>query len=117
MITDQSLEPDLINFLSRFAYNFAKYHPFKDGNKRTLLVTVDAFLRLNHLKLKLKAKKESETKEELFFWQNSNQQRTIEHIKEFINQHLEKYASTNDVEKEIKSSIEENKLLLEKLSR
>ncbi|MBI2151980.1 hypothetical protein HYU21_04600, partial [Candidatus Woesearchaeota archaeon] len=38
-------------------------------------------------------------------------------IKEFINQHLEKYASTNDVEKEIKRSIEENKLLLEKLSR
>ncbi|MBS3123757.1 Fic family protein [Candidatus Woesearchaeota archaeon] len=117
MIIDQSLEADLVNFLSKFMYNFSKYHPFEDGNKRTVLVTVDSFLRLNNLKLKLKAKKETETKEELFFWQNSNQQKTKEQIKEFINKHLEKYASTKDVEKEIKRSLEDNKLLLEKLSR
>lgn len=117
MIIDQSLDINMINFLSKFMQNFAGRHPFKDGNKRTLLVTVDAFLRLNNQKLKLKAKKDKETKDEIFFWQNSNQQRTLEQIKKFVNRHLEKYKSTNDVEKEIKRSIDENRLMLEKLSR
>lgn len=116
-IADQSLDMDLILFLSKFMKNFAGYHPFKDGNKRTLLVTVDAFLRLNRLKLKLEAKKNQETEDEIFFWQNSNQQRTLEQIKKFIDQHLEKYSPANDVEKEIRKSINENKLMLEKLAR
>ena len=96
---------------------FAEYHPFKDGNKRTLLVAVDAFLRLNGLKLSLKAKKDKEAEDEIFFWQNSNQQKTLEQIKKFISQHLEEYKSTDNVEEEIEKSIDENKLMLEKLSR
>lgn len=116
-IIDQSLDVNMINFLSGFMQNFAKYHPFKDGNKRTLLVTVDTFLRLNDLKLKLKAKKDKETEDEIFFWQNSNQQKTLDQIKKFINKHLERYKSTNDIKKEIEGSIEENRLMLEKLSR
>lgn len=116
-IIDKSLDTDMIRFLSKFMQNFAKYHPFKDGNKRTLLVAVDAFLRLNSLKLRLKARKDKETEDEIFFWQNSNQQRTLEQIKKFINKHLEKYKSANDVDEEIEKSIKENKLMLEKLSR
>lgn len=116
-IIEQSLDIDMIRFLSRFMKNFAKYHPFKDGNKRTLLVAVDSFLRLNNLKLKLRANKDKETEDELFFWQNSNQQRTLDQINKFINKHLEEYKSSNDVDKEIKKSADENKLILEKLSR
>lgn len=116
-VIDQSLDIDLINFLSKFMKNFAKYHPFKDGNKRTLLVVVDSFLRLNNLKLKLRAKKDKETQDELFFWQNSNQQKTLVKIKKFIDKHSVEHKSTNDIEKEISLSIKENKLMLDKLSR
>jgi len=116
-VIDNSLDVYMEDFLAKFMKNFAKYHPFKDGNKRTLLVIVDAFLRLNNLKLKLKAKKDKETEDEIFFWQNSNQERTLEQIKKFVNRHLEIYASTNDIDKEINKSINENKLMLEKLSK
>jgi len=116
-IIDQSLDINLIIFLSKFMLNFAKYHPFKDGNKRTLLVTIDAFLRLNNLRLKLKARKDKETEDEIFFWQNSNQQKSLNQTKKFISEHIEKYASSNEVEKEIEKSIKNNKLMLEKLSR
>lgn len=117
MIIDKSLDMDLITFLSQFLYNFAVYHPFKDANKRTALIAVDTFLRLNNQKLKLKAKKEAETEDELFFWQNSTQQRTLNQIKKFMEKHIERYKSSNDVEKEIKESIKENSLMLEKLSQ
>lgn len=116
-IVDQSLDLDLINFLSKFTYNFAQYHPFKDANKRTLLITIDAFLRLNNLKLKLTAKKDRETEDELFFWQNSTQQKTLAQIKNFLSRRLAKHHSANDAEKEIAASIKENRLMLEKLSR
>ena len=116
-VVDQSLDIDMVSFLAKFTQNFAKYHPFKDGNKRTLLVTIDSFLRINNLKLKLKAKKDKETEDEVFFWQNSNQQRTLEQIKKFFNKHLERYTSTNDADKEVSKSMNENKLMLEKLSR
>ena len=116
-IIEQSLDIDMLDFLSKFMKKFAEYHPFKDGNKRTLLVTIDAFLRLNNLKLKLKAQKDKETEDEVFFWQNSIQQKTLEQIKKFINSHLEEYKAEYNAEKEINKSIDENKLMLEKLSR
>lgn len=116
-VIDQSLDIDLMSFLSKFIKNFSKYHPFKDGNKRTLLIAVDSFLRLNGMKLKLKAKKDKETADEVFFWQNSNQQRTLSQIKEFISRHVEEYKPSSDVDEEIKKSIAENRLMLEKLSR
>lgn len=116
-IIDQSLDLDFTTFLSKFMYNFAAYHPFNDGNKRTLLVTVDTFLRLNNQKLKLKARKDAETEEELFFWQNSIQQKTKEQIKKFLEKHIVKHSSSNDVEEEINFSIKENKVILEKLAR
>ena len=117
MIIDKSLDMELTSFLSKFLYNFAVYHPFKDGNKRTALIAVDTFLRLNNQKLKLKAKKDAETDDELFFWQNSTQQKTVEQIKKFMEKHIEEYSSSNDVEKEIDKSIKENTVMLEKLSR
>ena len=116
-VIDQSLDMDMVNFLSKFTKKFAEYHPFKDGNKRTLLVTIDAFLRLNSLKLKLKAQKDKETEDEVFFWQNSAQQKTFEQIKKFINSHLEEYKPTDNVEEEINKSVDENNIMLEKLSR
>jgi len=117
IVIDQSLDINLTNFLAKFMQNFAKYHPFKDANKRTALITIDSFLRLNNLKLKLKAKKDTETTDEIFFWQNSNQQKTLEQIKKFIDKHTEKHKSTNNVEKEISKSIATNKLMLEKLAK
>lgn len=117
MIIDKSLDLDMITFLSKFIYNFAAYHPFKDGNKRAALIAMDTFLRLNNQKLKLKAKKDAETEDELFFWQNSTQQRTLDQIRKFLEKHIEKHHSINEVEKEIKASIEDNMLMLEKLSR
>jgi prophage maintenance system killer protein len=116
-IIEQSLDMDMASFLSRFMKKFAEYHPFKDGNKRTLLITIDAFLRLNGLKLKLKAQKDKETEDEIFFWQNSNRQKTFDQIKKFINSHLDKYKTGYNAEEEIKKSIDENELMLEKLSR
>ena len=116
-IIDQSLDMDMTSFLSKFMKKFAEYHPFKDGNKRTLLIAVDAFLRLNGLKLNLKAQKDEETEDEVFFWQNSAQQKTFEQIKKFINSHLEEYKTAYNVEEEINKSIHENKVMLEKLSR
>ena len=117
IIIDKSLDMELTSFLSKFMYNFAAYHPFKDGNKRTALITVDTFLRLNNQKLKLNAKKNVETEDELFFWHNSTQQKTVEQIKTFMKKHIEEYSSNNDVEKEINESIKENTVMLEKLSR
>lgn len=117
MIIDKSLDMDLITFLSKFLYNFAVYHPFKDANKRTALIAVDTFLRLNHQKLKLKAKKDAETEDELFFWQNSTQQRTLDQIRKFLGKNIEKHHSSNEVEKEITESIKDNNLMLVKLSR
>ena len=117
IIIDKSLDMELTSFLSKFMYNFAAYHPFQDGNKRTVLITVDTFLRLNNQKLKLNAKKNVETEDELFFWHNSTQQKTVEQIKTFMKKHIEEYSSNNDVEKEINESIKENTVMLEKLSR
>ena len=116
-IVEESLDIDLINFLSKFLMNFAKYHPFEDGNKRTALITIDAFLRLNNQKLKLRAEKLKETEDEIFFWQNSNQQKSLNDVKKFISKHIEEHKSTLDTDKEIENSINDNKLMLEKLSK
>jgi prophage maintenance system killer protein len=116
-VITQSLDMDLVQFLSKFMGNFARHHLFKDGNKRTLLVAIDSFLRLNNLKLRLEARRETETDDEKFFWQNSNQQKTLEQIREFISTRLVSYASTHTVDTEIEQSMDENALLLEKLAR
>ena len=116
-IIEESLDIDLTAFLSKFLFNFAKYHPFDDGNKRTALISIDAFLRLNNQKLKLKADKLEETKDEIFFWQNSAQQKKTDEIKRFISKHIEEHKSVFDVDKEIECSIKDNKLILEKLSK
>ncbi|MBN1157307.1 Fic family protein [Candidatus Woesearchaeota archaeon] len=112
---EESLDLDIYTFLARFMKNFAKYHPFEDGNKRTALITIDCFLRLNNLKLRLKAKEDSETPDEVFIWQNSNQQKSVEEIKSFLEKHVIEHDSTAYVE--IEDSIKENELMLRKLSR
>ncbi len=116
-IIQESLDIDLITFLSKFLQNFAKYHPFEDGNKRTAIITIDVFLRLNSQKLKLKAEKLKETEDEIFFWQNSVQQKSLVDIKKFISKHIEEHNLISDIDKEIKDSVNSNKLLLEKLSK
>ena len=116
-IIEESLDIDLITFLSKFLKNFALLHPFEDGNKRTALIATDVFLRLNNLKLELKADKSKETKDEVFFWQNSTQQKSIDDIKKFISSHIDNYETSFDVEKETQTSLKENQLMLEKLSK
>lgn len=117
-IIEISLDLNFLNFISKFVYNFAKIHPFNDGNKRTSWILIDIFLRLNNKKLKLDAKKNIETKDEIFIWQNSNNQKRIVQIKEFLSKKIVSYDDNSyDLNKEIEKSIKENKLLLEKLSR
>lgn len=116
-LIENSIDADLYTFLAKFFYNFGKYHPFADANKRTAFVAADTFLRLNNIKLNLSAKKASETKDEVFLWQTSIQQKEIKKISEFLASKTVPHAGSMDFEKELKGSIEDNMLLLNKLSR
>ena len=117
-IVNKSIDLNYVNFLSKFLVNFAYVHPFKDGNKRVSWTAVDVFLRLNNKKLILKAKLKQETKDEIFIWQNSTNQKTAEQAVKFLNKHIIDYPeNSGDLDKEINKSIKENKLLLKKLSR
>ncbi len=116
-IVEESLDTDLYRFLAKVLYNFGLYHPFKDANKRTAFIAIDSFLRLNNKKLTLKARTKTETRDEVFLWQTSIQQKQIPEIAQFLKSHVEPYASKQDVEAEIQKSIKENSLLLKKLSR
>ncbi len=108
---------DLLDSLANFLFLFAKAHPFEDGNKRTAFVCADAFLRLNRFKLNIEAKKSKTSSDEEFFWQNSNQQKKIPKIREFLKEHLLPCKKPNSVEEAINDSIKENKQLLENLAR
>lgn len=115
-IIEMSLDTDMFIFLAKFLKNFAKYHPFEDGNKRTALIAVDLFLRTNSLKFKLKFSEKGETSDEQFFWQNSTQQKKIEDIVRFLKSHVIAYSSKS-LDDDLEMSIKENKLILEKLSK
>lgn len=108
---------DPIESLANFLHLFAKSHPFEDGNKRTAFICTDAFLRLNRFKLKIEAKENKTTNDEKFFWQNSNQQKTIKEIREFIKEHMLPCKKPNSVEEAIKDSTKENKQLLQNLAK
>ena len=117
-IIDKSADMDFLRFLSKFLINFAQIHPFEDGNKRTSWLAVDVFLRLNNKKLKLRALKGIETKDEIFIWQNSVSQKTVIQTVDFLKKHISYYSeNSNELEKEIQKSIKKNTLLLEKLAR
>lgn len=108
---------NLLDSLANFLFLFARMHPFEDGNKRTSFVCVDAFLRLNRFKLKIEARKDKTTEDEKFFWQNSNQQKTMKEIREFLKKRLVPCRKPASVEEAIKDSIKENKQLLENLAK
>ena len=113
-----SLDADLYRFLAKFLKNFAYLHPFKDGNKRSSWIAVDAFLRLNNKMLSLKADKNKETEDEVFIWQNSSNQKTIDEIMVFLKNRAVAYDdNSNDPSKEREKAIKKNRLLLEKLAR
>ncbi len=107
---------DLLDSLANFLFLFAKAHPFEDGNKRTAFVCVDAFLRLNRFKLFIEAKKSKTGSDEEFFWQNSNQQKKIPEIRNFLKEHLVPCKKPCSVEEAINDSIKENGQLLENLA-
>lgn len=44
-------EPDAARLAAAYAFGLAKNHPFVDGNKRTALVALEAFLVLNDFEL------------------------------------------------------------------
>ena len=108
---------DMYNSLANFMHSFARSHPFEDGNKRTAFVSIDSFLRLNRYKLNIEAKKDETTEDEKFFWQNSNQQKTLKEVREFLKDHVVPCRKPNRVEDAIKNSIKENKQLLENLAK
>ncbi len=117
IVTD-SLDMDPLTFLSKFLVHFAKIHPFKDGNKRTSWFAVDIFLRLLNKKLLFQVEKDKETKDEIFIWQNSTNQKSVEEIASFLKKHIIAYPqSTHDLQEECKISLKENNLLLKKLAR
>jgi prophage maintenance system killer protein len=110
-------ELDLFDSMSNVLYNFARIHPFEDGNKRTAFICVDSFLRLNYFKLKIDAEKNKTTEDEKFFWQNSNRQKTLKEIKEFLISRKIPSRKPKHVEQAIDDSIQENKQLLENLAK
>ncbi len=114
---ERVFELDFLDSMANFIHDFAKIHPFEDGNKRTAFVCVDAFLRLNYYKLNIKASKNRTTADEKFFWQNSNQQKTTREIRQFLKEHLAPCKKPKSVEQAIKDSIKENKQLLENLAK
>jgi len=116
-LVENSIDLDLYTFLAKFLYNFGKYHPFADGNKRTAFIAADAFLRLNNKKLSISVKKNLETKDEIFLWQTSIQQKDVKTIREFLMTHTTNHLFLGNLESEIKESVKENSLLLRKLSR
>ena len=115
-VLEESVALDMYEFLARFMYNFMKFHPFVDGNKRTTFVAVDLFLRLNNKKVSIKTKGSRKTKAEKFIWQVSIQQKSFGEIKKFLEKHTKPYLSSNDFEKEIKKCLQENHQLLKNLS-
>ncbi len=108
---------DLFDSLTRFLFLFPRTHPFEDGNKRTAFVCVDAFLRLNFMKLKIEQPTQKTTEDAKFFWQNANQQKTEKQIKEFLQKHITPCKRPASAQKAISDSITENKALLEDLAR
>lgn len=107
---------DLLDSLTNFVRMFPKVHPFEDGNKRTVFVCVDAFLRLNRFKLEIKTEKKKTTDDEQFFWQNANQQKTKEQINKFLRAHMVPCKKPLSVESAIQDSLKENEQLLENLA-
>ncbi|HIH09489.1 MAG TPA: Fic family protein [Candidatus Diapherotrites archaeon] len=113
---DAIFDLDMYESLARFLNRFAKAHPFEDGNKRTAFVTTDSFLRLNRLKLDIKAEKKTTTEDEKFFWQNANNQKSAEQTKQFLKEHIVPARKPTSVEQAIEQSIQENSQLLENLA-
>ena len=44
-------EPDVAELAASYGFGIARNHPFVDGNKRTALVSIELFLRLNGYRL------------------------------------------------------------------
>ena len=40
-------KPDVVELAAAYGFGFAKNHPFNDANKRTALITMRLFLKLN----------------------------------------------------------------------
>lgn len=113
-----SLSTDLTNFLSNFLINFAKIHPFNDGNKRTSWIAIMIFLQLLDKKLNLEFKQNIESKDELFIWKNATNQINNEKMKKFLQNHIiNQESKEKDPINLILKTIKENKLILNKLSR
>ncbi|MDO8625252.1 MAG: Fic family protein [Candidatus Diapherotrites archaeon] len=107
---------DLFDSLARFLFLFAKMHPFEDGNKRTALVCVDVFLRLNGLKLALEQPLKKSTLDSKFLWQNANQQKTESDLRAFLVSHAVACSKPHSVAAALEASIAENKALLADLA-
>ena len=108
---------DLFDSLARFLKEFARIHPFEDGNKRTAFICTDSFFRLNRMKLRISQFAKKTTDDEKFFWQNANQQKTEKQIKEFIKEHIIESRKPQSVEQAISESVAENKILLKNLAQ
>jgi len=115
-VVERSLDIDMNRFIARFLFNFMKYHPFKDGNKRASFVAADVFLRLNNMKLVLDVKKSAKTTDEKFIWKISTQQKIPDEIETFLEKHTKHYLTSNDFDIELKKCLQENRQLLENLS-
>ncbi len=107
---------DLFDSISKFLHEFARVHPFEDGNKRASFVCVDAFLRLNFMKLRIDQSSRKTTDDEKFFWQNANRQKPLDEIRAFLKKHVVESKRPKSVEAAVLDSISENKILLKRLA-
>ncbi len=115
-VIERSVDIDLFRFAAKFLFNFMKYHPFADGNKRTAFVAADVFMRLNNKKIAIDVKKSSKTMDEKFIWKLSTQQKKSEDAEIFLEKHTKHYLTSNDFNIELNKCLQENRLLLENLS-
>ncbi|MFH1225060.1 MAG: Fic family protein [Candidatus Diapherotrites archaeon] len=113
---DAVFDLDMLDSLAKFMHSFPRAHPFEDANKRTMFVCVDAFLRLNRMRLAVRADAKKTTEDEKFFWQNANMRKEVAEIRAFIEKRIVPARKPKSVEDAVRQSIEENKALIRRLA-
>jgi death on curing protein len=76
--------PELLDKIAVLIHSIINFHPFADGNKRTALIAADVCLKLNGIRLK------STPDVEPFFWSIARGEQSIENIKDWLNNSVEK---------------------------
>jgi death-on-curing protein len=83
VLSGEEMFPDLRGKVAALIHSIIAFHPFLDGNKRTALVAADVCLRMNGYRLT------PSDEVEPFFWAVARGERSLEEIREWIEEHSE----------------------------